>query len=129
MPDVEKILGLVAEGRLTADEADEILRALDSTPASEPVGEEAADEPPAQAGEPSSGVREPRHLRIEVTENGRRVVNLRVPLNIAGWASSFLPGLSDQDANRIRGAIASGVRGAIVDINDDNGDRVLIISE
>ena len=31
MADVEKILALVAEGRLTAEEADEILRALDGT--------------------------------------------------------------------------------------------------
>ena len=125
MADVEKILGLVAEGRLTADEADEILRALDSTPA----GEMPAEEPARQETQPDSSSQAPRHLRIEVTENGRRVVNLRVPLNIAGWATSFLPGLSDQDANRIRGAIASGVRGAIVDIADESGDRVLIVSE
>jgi hypothetical protein len=125
MADVQKILRLVAEGRLTAEEADEILHALDSAP----PGAQPADEPPAQAEEPASSAGAPRHLRIEVTENGRRVVNLRVPINIAGWASSLLPGLSDQDANRIRGAIASGVRGAIVDIDDENGDRVLIISE
>jgi len=124
MADVEKILALVAEGRLTAEEADEILRALDGTHANE----EPADEPAAAERAPS-GARDARHLRIEVTDNGRRVVNLRVPLNIAGWASNFLPGLSDEDANRIRGAIASGARGTLVDIADENGDRVLIISE
>ncbi len=124
MADVEKILALVAEGRLTAEEADEILRALDGTHANE----EPADEPVAAETAPS-GARDARHLRIEVTDNGRRVVNLRVPLNIAGWASNFLPGLSDEDANRIRGAIASGARGTLVDIADENGDRVLIISE
>ena len=124
MADVEKILALVAEGRLTADEADEILRALDGTHANE----ETADEPAAAERAPSSA-RDARNLRIEGTENGRRVVNLRVPLNIAGWASNFLPGLSDEDANRIRGAIASGARGTLVDIADENGDRVLIISE
>jgi hypothetical protein len=124
MADIEKILGLVAEGRLTAEEADEILRALDASPGAD----EPADEPIAQADQPADSARPPRHLRIEVTDHGQRVVNLRVPVNIAGWAS-FLPGLSDQDTNRIRGAIASGVRGAIVDIGDKNGDRVLIISE
>lgn len=124
MADVAKILALVAEGRLTAEEADEILRALDGTQASE----EPAEEPAATEKRPAEG-RDPRHLRIEVTENGRRVVNLRVPLNIAGWASNFLPGLSDEDTNRIRGAIASGARGTLVDISDENGDGVLIISE
>jgi len=49
-------------------------------------------------------------------------------MNIAGWASAYIPGLSDENANRIRGAIASGVRGPIIDIGDDE-DRVLITSE
>ena len=57
------------------------------------------------------------------------MVNLRVPLNIAGLASAFLPGLSDEDSERIRGAIASGIRGPIVDIGTEDGDRVLIVSE
>jgi hypothetical protein len=57
------------------------------------------------------------------------VVNLRVPINIAGWASAFLPGLSEQDSDRIRGAAASGARGTILDITDDDGSRVLITSE
>ena len=113
MADVEKILRLVAEGALTAEEADEILAATrDST-----------------ADAPTDKAERARHLRIEVSDAGKRVVNLRVPLNIANWASGFLPGLSDQDADRIRGAIASGVRGTILDIDDDDGSRVLITSE
>jgi hypothetical protein len=71
---------------------------------------------------------EPRHLRIQVTERGRPVVNLRVPMNIAGWASAYLPGLSEENAVRIRSAIDSGVRGPIIDIGDGD-DRVLITSE
>lgn len=119
MADVEKILRLVAEGALTAAEADEILAALGS-----------GDAPPAQqqpaSPAPQTGARQ---LRIEVTDGGRRVVNLRVPINVAGWASAFLPGLSDEDSSRIRGAIASGVRGPILDIGSEDGDRVLIVSE
>ena len=56
------------------------------------------------------------------------MVNLRLPMNIAGWASTFLPGLTDEQTNRIRGAMASGERGPLLDINDD-GSRVLIVSE
>ena len=112
MADVTKILALVAEGKLSAEEADEILAALSST---EPAA-------PAQATKTT-------HLRIEVTDGGRNVVNLRVPLNIAGWASNFLPGLSEQDSDRIRGAVNSGVRGTILDITDHDGSRVLITSE
>lgn len=121
MPDVEKILKLVAEGALTPEEADEILSALNASASSE-----SADEP--EPTRPASASGRARHLRIEVMEGGRRVVNLRVPMNIAGWASANLPGLSEQDSERIRGAIASGVRGPIIDIGDDE-DRVLITSE
>lgn len=119
MPDVTKILNLVAEGKLSAQEADEILAALNAREA----GASSKDTPPAAAAHKTT------HLRIEVTDGGRQVVNLRVPINIAGWASSFLPGLSDQDSDRIRGAVESGTRGTILDVTDDDGSRVLITSE
>ncbi len=51
-------------------------------------------------------------------------------MNVVGWASSLLPGLSDEQTDRIRGAMASGQYGPIVDITDDeDGSRVLIVSE
>ncbi len=117
MADVEKILKLVADGVLTPEEADEILSASKS--AASPQSSETAA-PPAE---------ESRRLRIEVIENGRRVVNLRVPINIAGLATAFLPGLSEQQAERIRSSIRTGLRGPIVDIGDESGDRVLITTE
>ncbi len=125
MPDLEKILRLVAEGALTAEEADEILARLSD--------EESAGRRTSEAGGRSDGVapddRPPRRLRIEVREQGRPVVNLSVPLNIAGLASAFVPGLSDEDSERIQSAVRSGLRGRIVDIGTDDGDRVLIVSE
>jgi len=122
MPDVEKILKLVAEGALTPEEADEILNALNA--AHEPEAAAQPTPPPSAQRMPD----QPRHLRIQVTERGRAVVNLRVPMNIAGWASAYLPGLSEENADRIRSAIDSGVRGPIIDIGDGD-DRVLITSE
>jgi hypothetical protein len=133
MPDVEKILRLVAEGVLTAEEADEILSATAHarresssgagfTPPQPPL-------PPMPPAAPGAG-QGPRHIRIEVTEGGKRVVNLRVPMNVVGWASSLVPGLSDEQTDRIRTAMASGQYGPIVDItDDDDGSRVLIVSE
>ena len=119
MADVDKILRLVAEGALTPQEADEILAAL----------ERSTTPPRAPTSSPREEASGPRQLRIEVTEGGKRVVNLRVPLNVAGGATSFLPGLSDQETNRIRGALESGVRGPILDVGGDDGSRVLITSE
>jgi SHOCT-like protein len=119
MADITKILSLVAEGKLTAEEADEILSAMASSE---------ADIPPAPAAPPPQPAKT-THLRIQVSEGGRDVVNLRVPLNVAGWASNFLPGLSEQDSDRIRGAVSSGTSGTILDITDSDGSRVLITSE
>ena len=118
MPEIAKILNLVAEGTLSAQEADEIIAALNSREAAAASGPSASATP-----------HKTTHLRIEVTDGDRQVVNLRVPINIAGWASSFLPGLSDQDSDRIRGAVESGTRGTILDITDNDGSRVLITSE
>jgi hypothetical protein len=126
MADVGKILNLVAQGALTPEEADEILTALSASKTEETAPEPPPTPQPAQATQ--SAQQAPRHLRILVTEHGRPVVNLRVPMNVAGWASNYIPGLSDQDADRIRGAIASGMRGSIIDIGDED-DRVLITSE
>lgn len=120
MADLDKILRLVAEGALTPEEADEIIAALAGTGAARPA------EPATPRRERPGGGRQ---LRIEVSEGGRKVVNLRVPLNIAGLASAFVPGLSDQDSEHIREAIASGVRGPILDIGSADGDRVLIVTE
>ena len=126
MPDVEKILRLVAEGVLTAEEADEILSATANTgftPPRPPL-------PPMPPSSPAGVQGSPRHIRIEVTEGGKRVVNLKVPMSVVGWASSLLPGLSDEQTDRIRSAVASGQYGPIVDITDDeDGSRVLIVSE
>ena len=116
MPDVEKILKLVEEGALTADEADQILSSL---AAGQPNRGADRDEDPDQ----------PRHLRVEITEGGRRVVNLRVPLNMASLAAGFVPGLGDETAERIRSSIRAGLRGPIVDIVGEDGDRVLIVNE
>jgi hypothetical protein len=133
MPDVEKILRLVAEGVLTAEEADEILSATADgwrSPNSRTEFAPPPPEPPSppHAAGPNQGT--PRHIRIEVTEGGKRVVNLRVPMNVVGWASSLVPGLSDEHTDRIRSAMASGQYGPIVDItDDDDGSRVLIVSE
>ena len=120
MADVDKILRLVAEGVLTPEEADEILGATQDRPADRPAEQPAATQPRQSGG---------RHLRIEVREGGKPVVNLRVPMNIAGWASAFLPGLSDEATERIRGAASSGERGPILDVTSDDGSRVLIVSE
>ena len=119
MPDpaaFDRVLRLVADGRLTAEEAGPILDALDGP--SDPADETAADAGLA-AGAPA------RTLRVEVTEAGRTVINLRIPLSLGRAAISQVPGISEATSDRIREAIAAGIKGPIVEV-DDEGDGVRI---
>lgn len=127
MPDdaLESVLRLVADGRLTAEEAGPILDALEKTGGSRP-GDSArpADEATAaQAG--GTG----RALRLEVTEGGRRVVNLRVPIALGRAALSRVPGLSEATSERIREAIEGGITGPILTTDEGTGDGVRIVIE
>lgn len=121
----ETVLRLVAEGRLTASEAGPILDALGSRSTS-------AGADPGPSAEPAMppGGGPGRALRLEVTDGGRKVVNLRVPLALGRAALGQVPGLSDDTAQRIREAIDAGMTGPILAVNDDGtGDTVRVVIE
>jgi hypothetical protein len=123
MGDLETILRLVAEGHLTPDEAAPIVAAL-TAPPSGGEGPQHAPTPP-----PPTNARPARHVRIKVSEKGRQVVNLRIPLAFADMAARMVPGLSGEQSERIRAAIDAGVSGPILDVEDPDGDGVLITVE
>ena len=120
---LDQVLRLVAEGRLSAAEAGPILDALEQRsrpPKRAPgAGEAAADHPdddPAKV------------LRVQVTESGRVVVNLRIPQSLGRAAISQVPGISEATSDRIREAIEAGIKGPILEA-DDGGDGVRISIE
>lgn len=117
-----RVLRLVSDGHLTAEEAGPILDALASRP--EQLG--ASPDPEAQPRELGGGPAQA--LRIEISEAGRTVVNLRVPLSLGRAALNRVPGISDMTSERIREAIAAGIKGSIVEVDDDDG-RVRISIE
>jgi hypothetical protein len=134
-PELDVVLRLVAEGRLTADEAAPVVAALEEQ-ARRDKGAEAAK---ASSGETPGrdGARRPasaqdtlagRRLRVYVAEQGRQVINIAIPLATAGFAVDQLPGLSPGHRSRIVEAIKSGMKGPIVEVADD-GDEVLIAIE
>ncbi len=126
MPDdaFERVLRLVAEGRLTADEAGPILDALedrDGAANSATTATTVRDAAPADA----SGRGPAKTLRVEVTDGGRAVINLRIPLSLGRAALNQVPGISDATSDRIREAIEAGITGPIVDVEDgDDGVRI-----
>jgi hypothetical protein len=126
--ELERVLELVANGRLTPEEAAPIIEALTAQRTS------AADRI-AAAYDQVDGVRRSftdprgRKLRIRVTERGRQVVNLNIPLGFVDAALGAVPGISEEQGVRIREAIRGGQVGPIVDVEDEDGDTVLITVE
>lgn len=142
--ELETVLRLVAEGKLSPQEAAPIIEALtraeraDTAP---PRGnpeerirarvDRAMAHAEERMAEASSRVRASRgrQLRIRVTEHGRQVVNLRIPIGFVDTALQFVPGISGEQADRIREAVDSGAFGPIIDVDDPDGSGVLISVE
>ncbi len=118
------ILRLVAEGKLSADEAAPIIEALSAPRAAADPSSHAAHH--AEHVEPG---RARRRVRIQVNERGRRVVDVRVPLAFAAVAARMVPGIPDSYAALIEEAVEGETVGTIVDAEDENGDGVLISLE
>ena len=120
---LERVLQLVAEGRLTAEEAAPLLDALDGKGADAPDRPAAAVPPETSSDAPVSAV------RIEVSDGGRKVINLRVPLALGRSAINGVPGLSEATSERIREAIQAGIKGPILDVDDEDGSGVRVVIE
>ncbi len=129
MPDdpLQQVLQLVADGRLTAEEAAPILEALEARRLSDPpTGTPGGDDADRRSSAASARPGGPRYARIEVTERGRRAVDLRIPLSIGWRALNAIPGLSAVQASEIGDAVQRGIVGPVIDITDDDGDGVRI---
>jgi hypothetical protein len=120
---MQRVLRLVSEGRLTAEEAGPILDALDQR---QTEATESDQRPDARSAGPRQ---EPRFARIQVVESGRKAVDLRVPLSVGRTALAGIPGLSSAHAGEIDRAILQGVLGPIFDLQDEDGDGVRIVLE
>lgn len=68
-----QILNMLSEGRVTPEEADQLLRALEAAPVS------------------PGGSKKPQWLRIRVTEDGEEKVKVNIPLALARMAIALLP--------------------------------------
>jgi hypothetical protein len=142
---LEGILRRVASGELSVEEAEPLIAAASGepgTPDSGPVrktgrfgwprfsgpgGDANAASSDESSAPGATGAR--RVVRLQVMEGGRSVVNLRIPMSLAGLAGSVLPGLSNEHADRLREAIRSGTVGRILEVQDEDGDGVIISTE
>lgn len=132
---LDDVLRLVAEGRLTAEEAAPVIDALEEAKASARAAGVPFDDDDGPANPDGSmlgpgSASPPRALRLEVSEGGRKVVNLRVPLSLGRMALDRIPGLSVGDISQIRQALDAGMTGPILAVDeDDDGNGVRIVIE
>lgn len=97
--DTKRVLEMLANGKVTVDEADRLLRAIGATPAG------AREEAPSQAEKPSA-----RYLRIAVQKGANecgpeKQVNIRVPLSLVKGGmrlGAMIPGYGDAINEQLR---------------------------
>jgi hypothetical protein len=121
------ILKMLQEGKISADEAANLLDALDS-------GKETKKT--ANKQEEKSSGKPGRWFRVVVTDSvtGRVRTNIRIPLGVinAGMkmGAHFAPQMTGMSNEEILKAVQSGTTGQIFDIYDDeDGERVEIFIE
>ncbi len=118
-----QILKMIEEGKITAAEGAELLRALDR------------DNQNPKA-EPLKGASTPRWFRVRITDTqtGRNKVNVNLPMGLVNvgikMGARFAPEMEGMEYDQIMQAIRSGQQGKIMDITDDeDGERVEIFVE
>ena len=119
-----KILNMIAEGKISAEEGAQLLKALQTASAK------------ASASSGSNGVAEPRFLRVRVTSaaSGQVKANINIPMSLINvglrMGARFAPDLDGLDFEEVMDAIRHGQRGKIIDVEDeDDGERVEIFVE
>ncbi len=133
--ELEALLKLVSEGKLSAEEAAPIVAILEEKERSATTAD-ARHDPANQSRNRDQDRRRGsveealagRRIRIFVAEEGRQVINLQIPLAAAGFAIDQVPGLSPDHRSRIIEAIQTGMTGPILEVSD-HGDEVRIVIE
>jgi hypothetical protein len=118
-----KILKMIEEGKLSAEEGTKLLAAL---------SEKRAPTPPRPSGMPGGA----RWLRIRVTDmrTGRSKASVQIPLDLvdAGLkiGAHFAPEVEGVDMSNVMEAVRSGMTGKVIDVMDEeDGEHVEIYVE
>jgi hypothetical protein len=118
-----QILKMIEEGKISAKDGAELLRALDR------------DKEEFQA-EPLKGASAARWFRVRITDtsSGKNKVNVNIPIGLVNvgmkMGAKFTPEVEGFDFDDLMQAVKSGRQGKVIDIlNDDESERVEIFVE
>jgi len=122
-----KILKMIEEGKITAEEGAKLLAALRDTRRGPGI-----PTPPRPPGAPGPA----RWLRIRVTDmvTGRSKASVQIPLALVDAGikigAHFAPEVEGVDMTNVMQAVRSGVTGKIIDVTDEeDGEHVEIFVE
>ncbi len=125
-----KILKMVQEGKITADQAAAIIETLEES--SQSQRQASRPEPPATP--PASKSSRWFHVRITDSGSGRTRVNVRLPVSLVNagikMGARFAPEVQGMDMEQLVEFINSGEVGQIVDVNnEEDGEHVEVYIE
>lgn len=107
----KRILGLLQNGKISADEADQLLEAMPGV----------EQTPSTAVASASKG----RFIRVHVVEHGKEKVNVNVPLGLAKFLLKFVPSEARSelaghniDLDEIVSQIKADTQGKIVEVVD-----------
>ena len=113
-----KILQMLEEGKIAADEATTLLRALDGG---------------KQATSGAGMGTENRFLRVQVTDtnSGKAKVNVTIPMGLVSaglrMAERFAPEFEGFDMQELEEMLASGAMGKMVEVRDEEDNELVEI--
>lgn len=118
-----QILKMIEEGKISASDGAELLRALDRDNATKP-------------SEPLKGASTPRWFRVRVTDlaTGKSKVSVNIPMGLVNvgmkMGARFAPEMEGVDFEELTEAVRSGASGKVMDvIDEEEGERVEIFVE
>jgi hypothetical protein len=124
-----KVLKMVQEGKISAEDAIELLSILEE-------GRRRPAAPPSPPMPPGMTRRDNRWLRVRVTDTntGKTRVNVRLPIGMVSagvkMGMRFAPNVEGMDPEQLMEFIQSGEVGQIVDVYDEeDGEHVEVFIE
>ena len=136
MPDEQRrILDMLAAGKLSVDEANNLLTALGSETSANPASASLPKPPPVPPKPPVSPA---RMLRVIVNDGEKVNVNVNIPIALARFGMKFIPAEARQELENqgihlndifdmLKGEVPEG---RLIDIDaDDEGKPVRVVVE